>query len=106
MAPEVVNLKDLKAKYDPICDMFSMGVIFHMLTLKKSPFPGKEYNEVLSQNRACNIDYGLDMYKKLPDSCKFFIFYFYRVGFDEENVGKKPKKKNNSKSGPLTRLFP
>jgi serine/threonine protein kinase len=40
VAPEIVNLKDLKAKYDPICDMFSLGVIFHMLALKKPPFPG------------------------------------------------------------------
>ena len=41
VAPEVVNLKDLKAKYSPICDLFSVGVIFHMLALRKSPFPGK-----------------------------------------------------------------
>jgi len=44
VAPEVVNLKDLKAKYEPICDLFSVGVIFHMLVLRKSPFPGREYN--------------------------------------------------------------
>jgi len=53
VAPEVVNLKDLKAKYDPICDLFSVGVIFHILAMRKTPFPGKEYNEVLAQNRAC-----------------------------------------------------
>lgn len=41
VAPEIVNLKDLKAKYDPICDLFSVGVIFHLLALRKSPFPGK-----------------------------------------------------------------
>ena len=41
VAPEVVNLKDLKAKYSPICDIFSVGVIFHMLALRKSPFPGR-----------------------------------------------------------------
>lgn len=57
VAPEVVNLKDLKAKYDPICDLFSVGVIFHILSLRKPPFPGKEYNEVLAQNRACNINF-------------------------------------------------
>lgn len=44
VAPEVVNLKDLKAKYSPICDLFSVGVIFHLLALRKSPFPGKEYD--------------------------------------------------------------
>ena len=51
VAPEIVNLKNLKAKYTTKCDLFSLGVIFHMLILKKSPFPGKEYDEVLTQNR-------------------------------------------------------
>jgi len=41
VAPEIVNLKDIKARYKPICDLFSVGVIFHMITLRKSPFPGK-----------------------------------------------------------------
>lgn len=41
VAPEVVNLKDLKAKYSEVCDLFSAGVIFHMLALRKSPFPGR-----------------------------------------------------------------
>lgn len=66
VAPEVVNLKDLSAKYDPICDIFSLGVIFHMLALKKSPFPGREYNEVLTQNRNCKIDFEKEEYKQLP----------------------------------------
>jgi len=51
VAPEIVNLKDLKAKYTTKCDLFSLGVIFHMLVMKKSPFPGKEYDDVLQQNR-------------------------------------------------------
>jgi serine/threonine protein kinase len=69
VAPEVVNLKDMKAKYSTICDLFSVGVIFHILALKKPPFPGKEYNEVLSQNRACNIDFESSDYKNLPEVC-------------------------------------
>ena len=31
----------MKAKCDPICDLFSVGVIFHILLTGKSPFPGK-----------------------------------------------------------------
>ena len=31
VAPEVVNLKDTKVKYNPICDEFSVGIIFHIL---------------------------------------------------------------------------
>lgn len=37
--------------------MFSVGVIFHMLVVGKSPFSGKTYNEVLSQNRVCNFNF-------------------------------------------------
>jgi calcium-dependent protein kinase len=37
-----------------------------MLALRKPPFPGSEYNEVLAQNRACKIDYTKEMYQKIP----------------------------------------
>ena len=44
VAPEVINIKDMKTKYDPICDIFSLGLIFHILVLGVSAFPGKTYN--------------------------------------------------------------
>ena len=47
VAPEVVNIKDLKSTYDPVCDIYSLGLIFHILLIGKSPFNGKTYNEVL-----------------------------------------------------------
>lgn len=65
VAPEVINIKDMKTKYDPICDMFSLGLIFHLLLMGKSAFPGKNYDEVLSQNRASNINLKGEEYKKL-----------------------------------------
>jgi calcium-dependent protein kinase len=40
VAPEVVNLKDRNARYTCACDIFSLGIIFHLLLLKKSPFLG------------------------------------------------------------------
>ncbi len=55
VAPEVINIKDMKTKYEPICDIFSLGLIFHVLLLGTSAFPGKTYNEVLAQNRASVI---------------------------------------------------
>jgi serine/threonine protein kinase len=67
VAPEIVNIKDLKAKCDPICDIFSLGVISHILLTGKSPFPGKTYNEVLAQNRACNLNFDGDDCSKLPN---------------------------------------
>lgn len=65
VAPEVINIKDMKTKYDPICDIFSLGLIFHILLLGVSAFPGKTYNEVLAQNRASNITFEGEEYKKL-----------------------------------------
>ena len=65
VAPEVINIKDMKTKYKPICDMFSLGLIFHLLLFGRSAFPGTTYNEVLSQNRACNINFSEDDTKKI-----------------------------------------
>lgn len=55
VAPEIINIRDMKTKSDPICDVFSAGLIFHILLLGKSIFPGKTYNDVLNQNRACDF---------------------------------------------------
>jgi serine/threonine protein kinase len=45
----------MKARYKPICDIFSLGLIFHLLLFGKSIFKGKTYNEVLSENRLCSF---------------------------------------------------
>lgn len=70
MAPEISNLKDSNARYGTVCDIFSLGVIFHILATSKSPFPGREADEVLRQNRECNINFSLPLYGKLPEECK------------------------------------
>lgn len=31
VAPEVINIHDLNCKYGTICDIFSLGLIFHLL---------------------------------------------------------------------------
>ena len=56
VAPEVINLKDMKAKYQPVCDIFSLGLIFHILHFGRSVFKGKTYNDVLSENRLCSFN--------------------------------------------------
>ena len=56
VAPEVINIKKMDTKYEPICDMFSLGLIFYLLLTGKSAFSGKTYNEVLEQNRAGNVE--------------------------------------------------
>ena len=57
VAPEIANLKTNKAVYSTSCDLFSLGVIFHILVLAKSPFPGKTFDEVLEQNKNCKINF-------------------------------------------------
>lgn len=74
MAPEVINIKDMSTKYKPICDIYSLGLIFHVLLFGKSAFNGKTYNEVLSQNRAANIDFSDEEYKKIaPDALDLMV---------------------------------
>ena len=51
VAPEVINIKDMKAKYGSICDIFSLGLIFYMLLFNKSLFKSKNYNELVKENR-------------------------------------------------------
>ncbi len=65
VAPEVINIKDMSTKYAPICDLYSLGLIFHILLFGKSAFPGKTYNEVLSQNRAASIDLAAEEYQAM-----------------------------------------
>ena len=57
VAPEIINIKDMaSAQFSPSSDVFSAGAIFHLLLTKKSIFKGKTFNEVLSENRLCNLD--------------------------------------------------
>ena len=65
VAPEVINIKDMKTKYTPICDMFSLGLIFHLLLFGKSIFKGKKYNEVLYDNRNCTFDFEGEEYQSV-----------------------------------------
>jgi len=55
VAPEVINIVDMKTKTDPICDVFSAGIIMHMLLLGRSVFNGKTYDKILVENRACDF---------------------------------------------------
>jgi serine/threonine protein kinase len=66
VAPEIVNIKDLTTKCRPISDVFSLGVILHILLLGKSPFKGKTFNEVLSENRQCSFTLQGPEYNALP----------------------------------------
>jgi len=53
----------MSTKSDPISDVFSAGLIFHYLLFGHSIFPGKKYNEILNQNRACEFDFNQPKYQ-------------------------------------------
>ena len=55
----------MKTRYSPICDIFSLGLIFHLLIFGKSIFKGKTYNEVLQENRSCGFNLDGEDYTKL-----------------------------------------
>ena len=62
VAPEIISFKG-KTGQQTISDIFSLGVIAHILATGRSPFSGKEYQDVLNQNRAANFNFNLEIYK-------------------------------------------
>lgn len=47
----------MKAKYQPICDIFSLGLIFYMLMFGKSLFKSKNYNDLVKENRESKFNF-------------------------------------------------
>ena len=68
VAPEVANIRHSKTRYGPPCDIFSLGVVFHLLALRRSPFPGREFDDILRKNRLCKINFKASDTAKLPPS--------------------------------------
>lgn len=44
VAPEVINIKDLKSTYSSVCDIYSVGLIFYLLLTNKHAFDAKSYS--------------------------------------------------------------
>lgn len=54
IAPEVLEHEgEGKTKYGTVSDMFSCGIIAHMLLLGNNPLKGSTYEETASRNRDC-----------------------------------------------------
>jgi len=70
VAPEIANLVDKTVPYDPICDIFSIGVVFHILLTGDSVFPGKKFNEVLKKNKDCKINLTGSAYEFMAPDAK------------------------------------
>ncbi len=50
---------------EPQCDIFSAGVIFHILLMKKPLFEGTKYDEVYRNNKQMNFNLKTSAYEKL-----------------------------------------
>jgi serine/threonine protein kinase len=48
VAPEVINIKDLTTKYDKVCDVYSLGLVFHLLLTGKPAFTGRSYTTIVN----------------------------------------------------------
>lgn len=55
----------MSTKSEPISDIFSAGIIFHYLLFGFSVFEGKKYNDILAQNRTCDLTFAKDIYSKI-----------------------------------------
>jgi len=69
VAPEVARLeKGQKISY--ACDIFSAGVIFHILLMAKPLFGGKKFEEVYENNKNMRFNLQTSAYSSLDPQAK------------------------------------
>lgn len=64
VAPEIITLTE-NSHIEPQCDVFSAGVIFHILLTRKQIFEGSRYDEVYKKNKEMNIQLEGERYRQL-----------------------------------------
>lgn len=57
VAPEILSNEKDTHRYKEKCDIFSLGVIFHLLLTGKQVFEGTKFKEVLDLNKKCRIKF-------------------------------------------------
>lgn len=72
VAPEVINIKDMKKKYSSICDVFSLGLIFHLFLFGFSLFRKKLTMKYLHKIEHANMIFKNNFMGKLHH--KLLIF--------------------------------
>jgi serine/threonine protein kinase len=68
VAPEVINIKDMKTTYSSVCDIYSTGLVFHLLLTGKAVFSGKSYNTVVKLNREAKVDFKSKNFDIVPSA--------------------------------------
>ncbi|CAD8080155.1 unnamed protein product [Paramecium primaurelia] len=74
VAPEIVNLIDKTSSYTTACDIFSAGVIFHILLLGEGLFIGNGHQEILRMNKQFQVDLTRNKYQQLDSDAKDLLF--------------------------------
>lgn len=65
MAPEVINYDEKEPIYGVNVDIFSVGVILHILLAGEQPFAARSRNSILNKNKECKIDYKSKKYEEI-----------------------------------------
>lgn len=82
VAPEVTRLeKGMKISY--MCDIFSVGVIFHILLLARPLFEGKKFEEVYDNNKNMRFNLGSSIYSQIDHQAKDLLVKMLRINPDE-----------------------
>jgi len=88
VAPEILSFKDnQEVFYDEKCDIFSAGVIFHVLLTGKKAFAGTDFKEILKANRVCAIDFNSSIYQAVNSKgINFLKIPFFSYLYDRKSL--------------------
>ncbi|EGR31471.1 protein kinase domain protein [Ichthyophthirius multifiliis] len=67
VAPEILNNESENNRYTEKCDLFSIGVIMHIMLTGKQLFPGKRFSQVLESNKKCLTDFTHQRYQDISE---------------------------------------
>lgn len=71
VAPEIL-VKD-NDRITPNVDMFSLGIVLHLLIFKKFPYTGRDFSNILEQNRLAQFNFHSHEYAFLPSETKILL---------------------------------
>ncbi|CAD8187024.1 unnamed protein product [Paramecium pentaurelia] len=83
VAPEIANMIDKTQSYTPACDIFSAGVIFHILLLGQGLFIGNDYQEILKMNKEFQVDFSKPKYQQLDYYAKDLLLNMIAHNFQQ-----------------------
>jgi serine/threonine protein kinase len=55
VAPEIIKLTHSE-HVEPVCDVFSLGAVFHILLSRQTLFAGTKFDEVCTNNKEFRMD--------------------------------------------------